>query len=79
MEKDYSKKHPKYVLILVILTYLFLGLILLKYYRYQVNADGISYISIAQKYLNGDFSNAVNGWHTFWSYKRLVKFERLTG
>ncbi|MDP3732370.1 MAG: hypothetical protein Q8R31_05020 [Candidatus Omnitrophota bacterium] len=35
---------------------------LLKYYQYQISQDGISYISIAQKYLNGDFRNAINGY-----------------
>jgi len=69
MEKDYSKKCPKYVLLLVILTYLFLGLILLKYYRYQINPDGISYISIAKKYLAGNFCDAINGyWGPFISW-----------
>jgi hypothetical protein len=45
-----------------LLVYLIAGCLLIKYYRYQINPDGLSYISIAQKYLNGDFSNAVNGW-----------------
>jgi len=35
---------------------------LLKYYQYYIAPDGISYISIAQKYLNGDFRNAINGY-----------------
>jgi hypothetical protein len=49
--------------------YLVLGLFLLQYYRYQINPDGISYISIARKYLNGDFTNAVNGcWGPFISW-----------
>jgi hypothetical protein len=54
-----SKVYP----ILVLLIYLVAGLLLLKYYRYQINPDGISYISIAQKYLAGDFHDAING---FW-------------
>ncbi len=44
--------------------YLILGIFLLPIYRYQINPDAISYISIAQKYLNGDFKNAING---YWS------------
>jgi hypothetical protein len=48
----------------VLIIYSISGLLLLKYYQYQINPDGIFYISIAQKYLNGDFHNAVNG---FWS------------
>jgi hypothetical protein len=46
------------------LTYLVVGAFLLKYYRYQINPDGISYISIAKKYLAGNFGEAVNG---YWS------------
>lgn len=41
--------------------YLLLGLALLPLYRYQINPDGISYISIAWKYLDCDFANVVNG------------------
>jgi len=62
MNRNIREKHPKNYLVLVLLIYLVAGTLLLKYYRYQINPDGISYISIAQKYLNGDFSNAVNGW-----------------
>ncbi len=47
-----------------LLIYLVAGAILLKFYRYQINPDGISYISIAQKYLAGNFGDAVNG---YWS------------
>jgi hypothetical protein len=49
-------------LAVVLIVYTILGLFLIKYYRYQINPDGISYISIAQKYLNGDFGNAINGY-----------------
>lgn len=45
-----------------VIVYVILGLYLLQYYRYQINPDGISYISIAKKYLLGDFCNAVNGY-----------------
>jgi len=48
----------------VLLGYFFVGLVLLNYYQFQINSDGIYYISIAQKYLNLDFSNAING---YWS------------
>ena len=47
---------------LVLTLYSIVGLFFLKYYQYQINPDGISYISIAQKYLNGDFANAINGY-----------------
>jgi len=49
-------------LALILAVYLILGIVLIKYYRYQINPDGISYISIAQKYLKGDLANAVNGY-----------------
>jgi len=62
MNRNIREKHPKNYLVLVLLIYLAAGISILKYYRYQINPDGISYISIAGKYLNGDFSNAVNGW-----------------
>ena len=62
MNRNSWQNRPKNYLALVLLIYLVAGILLLKYYRYQINPDGISYISIAQKYLNGDFSNAVNGW-----------------
>lgn len=48
-------------LILVLAAYMVLGMILLPHYQYIVNADGFSYITIAQKYAHGDFSNAING------------------
>lgn len=38
-----------------------LGVLLLPLYRYQINQDAITYISIAQKYAHGDWYNAVNG------------------
>jgi hypothetical protein len=49
-------------LIIALLLFLFLGLILLPYYQYIINSDGISYISIAREYLNGQFLYAVNGY-----------------
>ncbi len=47
---------------LCLIAYSISGALLLRFYQYQVNGDGICYISIAQKYLRGDFSNAVNGY-----------------
>jgi len=62
MNRNSRQNRLKNYLVFVLLIYFAAGILLLKYYRYQINPDGISYISIAQKYLNGDFSNAVNGW-----------------
>ena len=56
-------------LILVIIIYFIIGVCLLNYYQYGLNADGISYISIAQEYLNGHFADAVNGcWSPLFSW-----------
>ncbi len=54
----------QFYLCTVILVYTVVGAILLPYYWYQINPDGISYISIAEKYLQGNFLNAFNG---YWS------------
>lgn len=52
-------------LILTSIIYFTIGVVLIHfYYQYAVGGDGISYISIAQKYVAGDFSNAING---YWS------------
>jgi hypothetical protein len=49
-------------LLLSILIYILLAVCLLPHYQYQLNPDGISYMSIAQKYVSHDFSNAINGY-----------------
>ena len=59
--KSFASKFDLW-LVLVLIVYIILGGSLVGYYRYQINPDGISYISIAQKYLNGDFTNAINGY-----------------
>jgi len=48
-----------------VLCFYFIGsLFIFYFYRYQINPDAISYISIAQKYLSGNFYDAING---YWS------------
>lgn len=42
--------------------YLAAGILLFPYFQYKINPDAISYITIAQKYLHGEFSAAVNGY-----------------
>ncbi len=49
-------------LALILSSYLILGFVLLGYYKYQINPDGIIYIRTALKYLSGDFSSAVNAY-----------------
>jgi|GEM_PF-549954 len=46
--------------IVLIAFYFIISLFLLDKYQYQINPDGISYISIAQKCIKGDFYNAVS-------------------
>ena len=54
--------------------YIILGTFLFPYFKYVINADAVSYISIAQKYSNGDYLNAINGyWSPLWSWL-LVPF-----
>ncbi|MCX6784711.1 MAG: hypothetical protein NTV81_02100, partial [Candidatus Komeilibacteria bacterium] len=48
-------------IILIIVGYLILGFLMLKYYQYYTVTDVVPYLSIAQKYLQGDFINAING------------------
>lgn len=39
------------------------------WYRYYINPDGVCYISIAQKYLRGEFQDAINGyWGPLYSW-----------
>ncbi len=47
---------------ITVIVYVVLALYLLPHYQYQINPDGICYITIAQKYLHGDFWNAINGY-----------------
>lgn len=50
-------------MIFVLVLYSLLSLILLNYYQYAVNSDGISYIGIAQKYALG---NWIEGTNAYW-------------
>ncbi len=53
----------------VVLAYLVIGVVLLPLYRYQLNPDGVSYLSIAGHYLQGDWSETVNGlWSPMYSW-----------
>lgn len=48
--------------IAVLAIYFIIGLLLIENYQYIINSDGISYINIAQKYLSGNYSEAINGY-----------------
>ena len=51
-------------LILTLTTFLILGVLLIRYYQYQINADGIVYINIAKTYFNGYFFNAIDAYRS---------------
>lgn len=55
---------PKLSFILTLALFIVLGIILLKYYQYQINLDGINYIMISKEYINGNYVNAIN---SYWS------------
>jgi hypothetical protein len=54
-KKAYTSFIPVFILVVV-------GALLLPLYRYQINQDAITYISVAQKYARGDWYNAINGY-----------------
>jgi hypothetical protein len=62
MNKHYSILKNEWQLILSLAIYLIIGILLINHYQYILNSDGISYISIAKNYLNGNFADAVNGY-----------------
>lgn len=46
---------------LIIFCFFIIGLLLLPLYRHVINVDGIQYIGISEKYLIGNFNDAING------------------
>ena len=66
-----TKKVDKYLLG-AIATYLLAGLLLIPSFRYQINPDALSYISIAQHYRDGFWADAVNAyWSPLYSWLLL--------
>lgn len=64
-----------YFFILLIFLYVAIGLILFKKFLFLMSPDEISYFSIAEKYLNRDFFNAINGgWGPLFSWLLLPFF-----
>ena len=55
--------HKYALLILILVFYLISGAILLNYYKYQLNSDGVAYLSIAKNYAALNLDDAING---FW-------------
>ncbi|MFQ5601727.1 MAG: hypothetical protein ACE5HS_00505 [bacterium] len=67
LNRLFKVRHSKFVFISIL--YLISGGLLVPFYRYQISPDSTSYISIAQKYLSGDFYHAVNGiWAPLYSW-----------
>ncbi|MEI6128159.1 MAG: hypothetical protein WCQ99_16545 [Pseudomonadota bacterium] len=64
MTRENTFSPAKFLPIFTAAVYLAIGTCLLPFYRYQINPDGISYISIAQKYVAGECYHAING---YWS------------
>ena len=56
------KRNERILLSVSFSLYLFFFFLLLPFFRHQINPDSISLINIAQKYLAGEFSLAVNGY-----------------
>lgn len=50
--------------VVVAVVYLWMGIHYLPNSRHQINPDGVGYLSVAEKYLRGDFADAVNA---YWS------------
>ena len=51
-------------LFIVLIIYIILGIVLFRYYQYQINPDGIDYINIAKSYISGNFNSSIND---YWS------------
>jgi hypothetical protein len=67
MEKKNIFTHSDLILVLII--YSALAIFSINYHHYHLGADGISYFSIAEKYVNGDWLNAINGcWSPLYSW-----------
>jgi hypothetical protein len=59
--KHYRLSRDK-LLFVTIAGYFLIGLALIPVYQYHINPDGVSYISIAEKYSRGEWQDAINGY-----------------
>lgn len=50
-----------FIFVFALIMYISLAFLFFRYYQYGFFPDSISYIGIAQKYVIGDYSNAING------------------
>ena len=60
IRKIVAKENVQLIILLVL--YCSIGLLIMPYYRHTVSPDGVTYFSITKKYLQGEFSSAVNGY-----------------
>jgi len=68
MQKKKISQEPVYFWTAVFI-YVLVGIYIMPFYKYQLNPDGVTFISVARKYLAGDFKNAVNGcWGPLFSW-----------
>ena len=58
--KIVSKENVQLAIILAV--YCFIGILIMPYYQHTVSPDGVTYFSITKKYLQGEFSSAINGY-----------------
>jgi hypothetical protein len=64
LNRNFTLKKDKvtsdFRLFLVLFTYVILGVVLFRYYQYQINPDGIGYISTALSYMSGNFYGSIS-------------------
>jgi hypothetical protein len=56
-----ADRSARYPLVLAMIFYLGICLFFIGSYQHQIYPDGVSYVSIAKKYFEGDYAHAVNG------------------
>lgn len=61
-EEKISKQKRKNIVLFVIVILVFSFLVITRHHYVRLTADAMLYFSIAQKYLSGDFHNAINGY-----------------
>ncbi len=62
MKIQTSSHKIDWAMLSVVMFFLIAASLLLPHFLYNIVPDGFSYLSIAQKYLDGDFQNALNGY-----------------
>ncbi|MCK9151285.1 glycosyltransferase family 39 protein [Methanobacterium alcaliphilum] len=67
MYREFLDKNKS--IIFIIIMYLIAGALLLYYYQYQINDDGIVYITIANRYIQGNWDHVISStWVPFLSW-----------